>query len=293
MKVVLFCGGLGMRLREYSETIPKPMINIGYRPILWHVMKYYAQYGHKDFLLCLGHGADVIKNYFLNYNECLSNDFVLSQGGRRLNLMNSDIQDWKITFADTGVTANIGQRLKAVERYLNGEEVFLANYSDGLTDLPLPEQIDHFRRQGRLATFLWVKPNVSFHFVSANADGIVQDISDVKQSQVRINGGYFVFKKEIFKYIRDGEDLLNEPFQRLIREQQLVAHKYDGFWAAMDTFKDKQLLDDMYARGNAPWEVWKRDTDGNPQSARAPKRSISAPGTNTQARLAVRRGGLT
>jgi len=286
MKVVLFCGGLGMRLREYSETIPKPMVNIGYRPILWHVMKYYAHCGHKDFILCLGHGADVIKNYFLNYNECLSNDFVLSQGGRRLKLLNSDIQDWKITFVDTGATSNIGQRLKAVEKHLNGETVFMANYSDGLTDLPLSKHIDHFHQHDRLATFLWVKPNVSFHFISANGDGIVREISNVKQSQIRINGGYFVFKKEIFRYIRDGEELLNEPFQRLAAERQLVAHKYDGFWAAMDTFKDKQLLDDMYARGNAPWEVWKRDANGKSQSARGTPRSAPGAGTHAHTRLA-------
>jgi glucose-1-phosphate cytidylyltransferase len=275
MKVVLFCGGLGMRLREYSETIPKPMVNIGYRPILWHVMKYYAHYGHKDFILCLGHGADVIKNYFLNYNECLSNDFVLSQGGRRLRLLNSDIHDWKITFADTGATSNIGQRLKAVEKYLKKEDVFMGNYSDGLTDLPLPAHIDFFRRHDRLATFLWVKPNVSFHFISADGDGIVKVISDAKKSQLRINAGYFVFKKEIFKYIRDGEELLQEPFQRLAQEQQLVAYKYDGFWACMDTFKDKQLLDDMYARGGAPWEVWKRAPTGRPQPVKVARRSPS------------------
>ena len=269
MKVVLFCGGLGMRLREYSEHIPKPMVTIGYRPILWHVMKYYAHYGHKEFILCLGHGADVVKNYFLNYNECLSNDFVLTQGGRQLHLLNSDIQDWKITFADTGTTANIGQRLKAVERYLEGEDEFLANYSDGLTDLPLPHSIDFFHRQGRVATFLWVRPNVSFHFISAAEDGLVQDISDVRQSQVRINGGYFVFKKEIFRYIHEGEELLQEPFQRLVAERQLVAQKYDGFWAAMDTFKDKQILDDMYARGNAPWEVWKKNGNGTPRLLKA------------------------
>ena len=120
MKVVLFCGGLGMRLRGYSESIPKPMINIGYRPILWHVMKYYAHYGYKDFILCLGYRADVIKKYFLNYDECLSNDFVLSQGGKELALLNSDIQDWRITFVDTGLTSSIGERLKAVERHLEG-----------------------------------------------------------------------------------------------------------------------------------------------------------------------------
>jgi glucose-1-phosphate cytidylyltransferase len=286
MKVVLFCGGMGMRLREYSETIPKPMVTIGYRPILWHVMKYYAHYGHKDFILCLGHGADVIKNYFLNYNECLSNDFVLSQGGRSVHLLNSDIQDWKITFADTGATSNIGQRLKAVEKYLVGEDFFMANYSDGLTDLPLPKHIDYFHRQDRLATFLWVKPNVSFHFIAANGEGIVQHICDVKGSQVRINGGYFVFKKKIFHYIHDGEELLHEPFQRLVSERQLAAHEYDGFWAAMDTFKDKQLLDDMYARGNAPWEVWKQAVNGIAQHAPEPHRSAPNPSPNGHPRSA-------
>jgi glucose-1-phosphate cytidylyltransferase len=286
MKVVLFCGGLGMRLREYSETIPKPMVNIGYRPILWHVMKYYAHFGHKDFILCLGHGADVIKNYFLNYNECLSNDFVLSQGGKRLQLLNSDIQDWKITFADTGVTSNIGQRLKAVEKYLTGDASFMANYSDGLTDLPLPTHLDQFRTHDRLATFLWVKPNVSFHFISADPDGLVRDIRDVGRSDLRINGGYFVFKTEIFKYIREGEELLHQPFQRLAQERQLVAHKYDGFWACMDTFKDKQILDDLYTRGNAPWEVWKPAGNGPAQPAKVETRSRSVVKPNNHARVA-------
>lgn len=256
MKVVLFCGGQGMRLREFSETIPKPMVNIGYRPILWHVMKYYAHYGHKDFILCLGYGADYIKNYFLNYSECISNDFVLSQGGKNLQLFNSDINDWNITFADTGTHSNIGQRLKAVEKYLNGEEVFLANYSDGITDLPLDGQIEHFKREGKIASFLCVKPNLSCHFINLNATGVVESIKDVTSSDIRINGGFFVFRKEIFDYMQSGEELLYEPFQRLVRQEQLLAYKYDGFWAAMDTFKDKQMLDDLYAKGNAPWQVW-------------------------------------
>src|SRR5215471_8658844 len=140
VKVVLFCGGLGMR--EYSEVLPKPMVPIGYRPILWHVMKYYAHYGHKDFILCLGYKADVIKQYFRNYDECVSNDFVLSSGGKNVELLGSDIDDWNITFVDTGLTSNIGQRLKAVRRQLEGEEMFLANYTDGLSDVPLPNVID-------------------------------------------------------------------------------------------------------------------------------------------------------
>jgi glucose-1-phosphate cytidylyltransferase len=264
MKVVLFCGGQGLRMREFSETIPKPMVNIGSRPVLWHVMKYYAHYGHKDFILCLGHGADVIKNYFLNYNECISNDFVLSRGGKELQLFNSDIDDWNITFADSGVTSNLGERLKAVEKYLDGEDVFLANYSDGLTDLSLNDQIAHFKRERKVASFLCVKPNLSFHFITLNPDGGVEAIKDVHRSNIWINGGYFVFRKEVFEYMKDGEELLYEPFQRLLAQQQLLAYKYDGFWAPMDTFKDKQTLDDIYARGHAPWQVWTHSSQPRP-----------------------------
>jgi glucose-1-phosphate cytidylyltransferase len=257
MKVVLFCGGLGMRLREFSERIPKPMVTIGYRPILWHVMRYYAHFGHKEFILCLGYGADVIRNYFLGYNEALSNDFVLSKGGKQIELLSTDIDEWRITFADTGTNANIGQRLRAVERYVGDEDVFLANYSDGLTDLPLPKQIEHFRQHDGVASFACVRPNVSFHFVSADYDGRVREIRDVRQSDVRINGGFFVFRRNIFNWIKEGDELLHEPFQRLVEERRLLAYHYDGFWASMDTFKDKQLLEDLYAGGEAPWEVWK------------------------------------
>ena len=269
MKVVLFCGGLGMRLREYSEHIPKPMVNIGYRPILWHVMKYYAHYGHTDFILCLGFGADVIKNFFLTYSECLSNDFVLSGGGKDLELLNSDIHDWRITFVDTGTTSNIGQRLKAVEKHVAGEEVFLANYADGLTDLPLDAQLADFHRKDKIASFACVRPNLSVHFVSASPDGLVQSIADVQQANLRINGGYFVFKQSIFEHIKAGEELLHEPFQRLLKAQQLVAFQYDGFWACMDTFKDKQVLDELYARGGAPWELWKGNGRGPVPDGRA------------------------
>src|SRR5581483_460663 len=147
MKVVLFCGGLGTRLRDFSTDIPKPLAPLGYRPILWHVMKYYGYFGHTDFVLCLGHKADMIKRYFLEYEECLSNDFVLSKGGRQLDLYNRDIDDWRITFADTGLMSNIGQRLKAVEGYLSDDDVFLANYSDGLSDFPLPQLVEEFRQR--------------------------------------------------------------------------------------------------------------------------------------------------
>ena len=258
MKVVLFCGGLGMRIRD-AEDLPKPMVHIGYRPILWHVMKYYAHFGHKDFILCLGHRADAIKNYFLNYNECASNDFVLSGGAKKLELLNSDIHDWRITFADTGTNSNIGQRLKAVEKYLEGEEEFLANYSDGLTDLPLPEQLQHFHQQDKIASFLCVRPHLSYHLVSVEvgSGSLVSGIHAIDNGSVRINGGYFVFKKKIFDYIREKEELVIEPFQRLLKEKQLIGYPYDGFWASMDTFKDRVQLEGLYSGGAAPWEVWK------------------------------------
>lgn len=265
MKVVLFCGGLGMRLREVSENVPKPMVPIGYRPILWHVMKYYAHFGHKDFILCLGYRSDIIKKYFRDYDECLSNDFVLSSGGKQLELLGSDIQDWKITFADTGVNCNIGERLKAVEKYLDGEEEFLANYSDGLTDLPLHDQLATFQKHDKIASFACVKPNLSFHLVSLGDSGHVKSIQDINRTEIRINGGYFIFKKDIFEYMRDGEELVQAPFQRLIQENHLIAYKHDGFWASMDTFKDKQMLDDLYSRGNAPWEIWKNNNGIKPE----------------------------
>jgi glucose-1-phosphate cytidylyltransferase len=258
MKVVLFCGGLGLRLREYSESIPKPMVPVGHRPILWHVMKYYAHFGHKDFILCLGWQGSQIKEYFLNYNECLSNDFVLTQGGASVKLLASDIQDWQITFVDTGISSNIGQRLKAVEPHLEGEDAFLANYSDGLCDLPLPELIDYHQHREAVATFVAVRPKQSIHQVSVSDMGQVESIAPIHASDVWINGGYFVFNREIFDYLGAGEELVVEPFQRLIAAGRLAALKYEGYWGCMDTYKEKQTLDDMAARGDTPWEFWKR-----------------------------------
>lgn len=256
MKVVLFCGGLGTRLHEYSETIPKPLVEIGYRPIIWHLMRYYAHFGHRDFVLCLGYRGDLIKKYFLNYDECLSNDFVLAQGGRQVYLYNSDISNWTITFVDTGLHSNIGQRLRAVERYLEGDEVFLANYTDGLSDLDLSAYIDHFYRQNKVGSFLSVRPSQSLHYVNSKENGLVTSIEAINRGDFWFNGGFFIFRKDIFHYIRDGEELVAEPFGRLIAEEQLVTYRNPGFWACMDTFKEKKLFDDMYARGEKPWAVW-------------------------------------
>jgi glucose-1-phosphate cytidylyltransferase len=258
MKVVLFCGGLGTRLREHSETIPKPMVNIGYRPIIWHLMKYYSHFGHNDFILCLGYRGDVIKQYFLDYDECLSNDFALSKGGKDIHVFNSDIHDWKITFVDTGLHANLGQRLKAVERYLgDDDDVFMANYTDGLTDLHLPTYLAEFRRRNVVASFVSVRPTYSFHMVDVDDAGLVRTIKDARDGGLWINGGFFVFKRAIFDAMQAGEELVEQPFRRLIPHKQLLAYRYGGFWACMDTFKDKQRFDDMDARGETPWQVWR------------------------------------
>jgi glucose-1-phosphate cytidylyltransferase len=257
MKVILFCGGLGMRMRDYAAALPKPMVPIGNRPVIWHLMKYYAHYGHKDFILCLGYRGDVIKHYFLNYEESITNDFVLSDGGRRLELLSSDIGDWRITFVDTGLHANVAQRLKAVERHVAGEEMLLANYADGLTDCPLPWQLDHFAAQNKVASFLCVRPKLSYHFVMASDGGLVTDLRDLIQSGLRVNGGFFIFRKGIFRYIdNDGDELVDGPFQRLVRDRELVGYDYDGFWQSVDTAKDVKQIEELSSNGSPPWAVW-------------------------------------
>jgi glucose-1-phosphate cytidylyltransferase len=276
MKVALFCGGLGLRIRD-SEHLPKPMVNIGYRPIIWHVMKYYAHYGHKEFILCLGYRGDVIKDYFLKYNECLSNDFMLSSGGRDLKMVTTDIHDWTITFADTGTHSNIGQRLLAARKYLDSDEVFLANYADGLSNLHLNDQLQDFSTSDAVGSFLCVKPNLSYHFISVGQDSMVTGIDAIRNTNVLVNGGFFVFRKEIFNYIKDGEELVEEPFGRLISDRKLIGYRNACFWHSMDTFKDKQVLEDMHARGDAPWEVWKRPpASSNGHSSTMPNVSIAA-----------------
>lgn len=257
MKVVLFCGGLGMRLHPTTETVPKPLVTIGEKPVIWHLMKYYSHFGHKDFILCLGYKGETIKKYFLEYDECLSSDFILTNGGKEKRLVqeNND-EDWRITFADTGINSNIGQRLKAVKKYVDKDEVFLANYSDGVSNLYLPDVLNFFNKSNKIGFVLTVKPSHSYHAITSDSKGVVTSIVPVAKSDIRVNGGYFVLKNQIFDYIKDKEDLVNEPFQRLIRKRQLVTYPYDGFWASMDTFKDKQQLDELAASGNAPWQVW-------------------------------------
>ena len=270
MKVVLFCGGFGTRLREHSETIPKPMVDVGYRPIIWHLMRYYAHFGHKDFILCLGYRGDYIKNYFLNYNECLSNNFVLSNGGRTVHLYDNDIEDWRISFIDTGLHKNIGERLMAVKPYLEGERMFMANYADGLSDLNLNHYLDNFEQSNKTASFLCVQPSQSFHVVSVGEESLVESIAPVAESNLWINGGFFAFKQNIFDYIESGEELVVEPFQRLIAQKQLIGYKNPGFWACMDTLKEKMMFDEMYNKGEMPWAVWDANKAQNNKLASKP-----------------------
>ena len=258
MKVVLFCGGLGTRLREHSDTIPKSLVNIGVRPILWHLMRYYAHYGHKEFILCLGYRGNMVREYFLQYNEALSNDFTLVDGGRNIELHARDLDDWRITFVDTGLHSNIGQRLLRVRKFLTDDAMFLANYTDGLSDLPLDLQLAEFRSSSMIAGFAAVSNSQSFHAVTLDRDGRVSHVGAIADQELLINGGYFIFRREIFDYINEGEELIEQPFQRLIAARKLGGFRWRGFWRCMDTFKDKITFDRMEARGECPWMVWRQ-----------------------------------
>jgi glucose-1-phosphate cytidylyltransferase len=261
MKVVLFCGGLGTRIREYSESIPKPMVPVGQHPIIWHVMQYYMSYGHHEFILCLGHKANVIKDYFLRYRPTTDRDFIVSEHGSKIEVLGDPQRDWKVTLIDTGIWRNIGQRLQAVREYVTGDEIFLANYSDGLTDVPLDKMVEFFKAQNKIACFLAVQPSFSYHLVDFDDNSAVKRFHTSQQSKMWINGGFFIFRREIFDYIRDGEELVVEPFARLVEAKQLIAYKHQGFWASMDTLKDKMTLEDMMERGQTPWLPSRRERD--------------------------------
>lgn len=254
MKVVIFCGGFGVRMGDETQRIPKPMITVGNRPILWHIMKWYASWGHTDFILCLGYKAESVKEYFLNYNEALSNDFILTNGGRDVELLGSDISNWRITFVDTGTRSTIAERLLAVAPHLAEEDYFLATYGDGLTDAPLPDMVGRLQSSGKTGLFLSVRPIYNAHVVHTNDDGVVLSVQDMEQAEVRINGGYFAFRRDFLDYINPGEEIVDEPFDRLIAQEQLIAYRYDGFWEPMDTIKDKQRLDALADAGEPPWQ---------------------------------------
>ncbi|HBE67608.1 MAG TPA: glucose-1-phosphate cytidylyltransferase [Planctomycetaceae bacterium] len=244
MKVVLFCGGQGMRIREHAGDIPKPMVPVGGLPILCHLMEYYAHFGHKDFVLCLGHGSDYIRDYFRQSSHLPTSD----------TQDEFTVGDLHIHCIDTGLTASVGERLHAIREVVD-QETFLANYADGLSDVELPRVIEHHRKHAAIGTCLCVKPTQSFHLVS-NQSGLATDIVPVSEIPQWMNGGFFVFEPEIFDFLRPGEDLAAQPFQRLIAAQRLACYNYTGFWGCMDTYKEKKVLDDMHASGIRPWEVW-------------------------------------
>jgi glucose-1-phosphate cytidylyltransferase len=266
VKVVIFCGGLGVRMGEATQRIPKPMVRIGNRPILWHIMRYYAAWGHTEFILCLGYKSDAIKEYFLEHNAALNNDFVLdrSGGSNRIELLSADTGDWRATFVDTGLNSTIAERLKAVEPYVGDDEVFLATYGDGLTDAPLADVLESFSASGKTAMFLSVKPQFNAHLVKANPDGTVVSVTEMSRSDIRINGGFFVFRRQIFDYIEPGDELVEETFARLMERSQLVAYRHDGFFGPMDTIKDRQRLEALDESGVAPWRAVGRDAMPSP-----------------------------
>jgi glucose-1-phosphate cytidylyltransferase len=260
MKVVLFCGGTGIRLPDQQEPIPKPMVPIGDRPLLWHVMRTYAHWGLHDFVLCLGEGGNRIKDYFLDYDARLTNDFILSDGGAKVELLGSDLDDWRIRFADTGQRSTVAERLMSVRDQLTGETIFCANYGDILTDAPLPDLIEAFAATDKVAALLSVRPSYSFHVVTHGQDGIVTDIRDAAHSGLWINGGCYLFKPGIFDYLQAGSELVDAPFLRLASEGQLITYRHDGFWTSLDTLKDLQTLAALNDTGRPPWAVWLEPT---------------------------------
>jgi glucose-1-phosphate cytidylyltransferase len=261
MKVVLFCGGYGMRMRNSDhDDIPKPMQMVGPRPLLWHVMRYFAHFGHKEFILCLGYGGGHIKDYFRTYEEATSNDFIMRNG--QIELLHTDISDWSITFVDTGLESPIGERLRRVRRYLDGDEYFLANYADVLTDAPLDDMIDRFHTSGAAVSMMVVPPQQSFHCVEVSEAGEVKDIHPVSDLAVWVNAGYFVLSQEVFDHLPPGGDLVGDACSALAGRGRLFGYKYHGFWKPADTFKERAELDFGYQRGDRPWVLWDNERAG-------------------------------
>lgn len=258
MKVVLFCGGMGTRMREFSETIPKPLVHVGHRPIIWHLMRHFAYFGHRDFILCLGYKGEMIRDFFVNYKPHMSEDFRLERGVAKLRSDVTDVHDWSIDFVDTGLRRNIGERLVAVRHLLQEDELFLANYSDQLCDIDLDEYIGSAKNHGKVASFISVHPAGSYHTVATEPNGTVSYIGPWSDADLWINGGYMVLRQQIFDHIEPGDELVEAPFQRLIAKKQLFSYQYQGFWKAMDTYKDKLSFDEDYERGHRPWELWNR-----------------------------------
>jgi glucose-1-phosphate cytidylyltransferase len=257
MKVVILCGGLGTRLREETEYRPKSLVDIGGRPILWHIMKFYAHHGFKDFVLCLGYRGNMIKEYFLNY-EAMNNDFTICLGRQNHIDFNGSHceQDFHVTLADTGLETMTGGRVKRVKKFIDGD-TFLVTYGDGVADLNIRRLVDFHFSHGRSATVTTVNPISRFGVLDVDDGGRVLNFAEKPQLDGRVSAGFFVFNRKVFDYI-SGDDcfLEREPLERLVREGQLMAYRHDGFFFAMDTYREYKYLNELWTGGRAPWKVW-------------------------------------
>ncbi len=260
MKVVILCGGYGTRIRGVADDIPKPMIPVGRFPILWHVMKYYASFGHKEFVLCLGYKSQVIKEFFLNYETHIK-DFTIELGKGNLSFhTNHSESDWTVTLAETGLNAMTGARVKRIRSYVDNAENFMLTYGDGLGNVDLDSLLGYHKAHGRLMTVTGVRPPGRFGELMGDQNGLVVEFNEKPQATGgRISGGFFVCRREIFDYLDDREDLVFEkgPVERLVADRQLALYSHDGFWQPMDTFREYQLLNGLYNEGRAPWAVWR------------------------------------
>lgn len=260
MKVVVLCGGQGTRIRDVSENVPKPMIPIAGLPVLWHIMKYYSTWGHKDFVLCLGYKSWVIKDFFINY-ELNTRDFSLTLGNEKsiAYLSKHHEMDWRVTLAETGLNALTGARIKRIQKYIGADEHFMITYGDGVGDIDIAKLVEFHESHGRVLTVTGVRPPSRFGELRHEYDGRVTEFNEKPQvTGGRISGGYFVCRREIFNYLDDREDLTfeTEPMRNLVEDGQLMMHAHDGFWEPMDTYRDYQYLNKLAASNEAPWIKW-------------------------------------
>ncbi|MEK6967023.1 MAG: glucose-1-phosphate cytidylyltransferase [Nanoarchaeota archaeon] len=255
MKVVILCGGRGTRMNELTDDLPKPLASIGGKPILWHIMKIYAHYGFKEFVLCLGYKGEKIKEYFMDYHSWKNTDFTVKLGKEHdIKHHKEDTEDWTITFANTGVSTNTGGRIKKVEKYVT-EDQFFCTYGDGVSNINIQELLKFHNKIGKIATLTCVKPLSQFGILKLK-NNLVTEFKEKPLLNDYINGGFFVFKKEMFDYLKENDILEKTPLETLARKNQLAAFKYDGFWQCMDTFKDYQALNDVWHANQAKWKVW-------------------------------------
>jgi len=255
MKVVILAGGFGTRLSEYTKVIPKPMVEIGGKPILWHIMSHYAKYGYKDFVVALGYKAEVIKNYFLQYYT-LNNDFTINLGNNQLSYINEHPTDWKVTLVDTGINSLTGGRILRLKDII-GNEDFMCTYGDAVSNVNIARLVDAYHKAGKLAMVTAVHPTARFGELQIDEAGCVRSFKEKPQvNQGWINGGFFVLSPKVFDYIEgDQTTFEREPLERLAAEGELVSYRHEGFWQCMDTVRDRDLLNKMWDEGNAPWTL--------------------------------------